>query len=147
MGYRCGQDRLAGVWPSSDLFTHPGFTIVSMACLSLVRRRSLGSQLIGGETVLAYHGAETPYALDTTASWLPSDATDKALTAAMSQYWLNFAADGDPNGDGLPDWPRYNSENKRHQELGNEIIPGDDLEPGICDILDRHRQEKMAAFR
>ena len=29
----------------------------------------------GGEKLLAYHGAEVPYALDTTASWLPADET------------------------------------------------------------------------
>lgn len=97
----------------------------------------------GGEKVLAYHGAEIPYALDTTASWLPADDTDKDLTAAMSQYWLNFATTGNPNWDGLPEWPAYDIENKRYQELGDNIGPGTDLEPGICDVLDRHLQERI----
>jgi para-nitrobenzyl esterase len=100
----------------------------------------------GGEKVLAYHGAEIPYALDTTADWLPADETDKKLTVAMSQYWLNFAINGHPNGDGLPVWPRYDAENRRYQEFGDEIKPGVDLETGICDILDRHRQDKLAAY-
>ena len=25
----------------------------------------------------------------------------------MARYWINFAASGDPNDSGLPDWPRF----------------------------------------
>jgi para-nitrobenzyl esterase len=38
----------------------------------------------------------------------PSDA-DRGLAEAMMAYWVNFAAHGDPNGAGLPNWPAYGS--------------------------------------
>ena len=61
----------------------------------------------GGHGVGAYHGAEIPYVFDTHDDWLPADAHDRALTRRMMDYWLNFARWGDPNGDGLPTWPRW----------------------------------------
>jgi para-nitrobenzyl esterase len=33
------------------------------------------------------------------------------LSDKMSQAWINFAATGNPNAKGLPDWPKYNAEN------------------------------------
>ncbi len=34
-------------------------------------------------------------------------ATDAALSQTMQGYWTNFARTGNPNGKGLPEWPRY----------------------------------------
>ena len=33
-----------------------------------------------------------------------------ALADAMAGYWTRFAATGDPNGDGAPEWPEYDGE-------------------------------------
>jgi para-nitrobenzyl esterase len=50
---------------------------------------------------------------------------DHQLSDVMSQYWVNFAANGDPNGKGLPKWPAFD-ENKNP----NLIVLGDKVEAG-----------------
>lgn len=58
-----------------------------------------------GRSLGAYHAAEIPYAFGNgNARW---DAADRQVSQWMHGYWVNFAKSGDPNGDGLPEWPLY----------------------------------------
>ena len=53
----------------------------------------------------AFHSSEVPYVLDTLSmSDRPFADADWKIAAMMSSYWANFAAAGDPNGNGLPAW-------------------------------------------
>jgi para-nitrobenzyl esterase len=97
----------------------------------------------GGEKLLAYHGAEISYAHDTAYDWLPADETDRALTQIMGQYWVNFAANGSPNGDGVPHWPSFTAGEVGYQELGDTVTSRSGLETELCAILDRYRETKM----
>ena len=57
----------------------------------------------------AFHSDDIEYifgTLDTRPGsvWRPED---RKLGEQMMSYWTNFAKKGDPNGPGLPDWPKY----------------------------------------
>lgn len=67
----------------------------------------------------AFHGCEIPY-LFGMEGILVSDA-DRQLSNTMARYWINFAATGDPNGPGLPSWPRYHASGRQTLQLDDPI--------------------------
>lgn len=70
----------------------------------------------------AFHSAEFSYSFHTLKYWnRPFTDLDYKLEDVMSQYWVNFVKSGNPNGDGLPNWPAFSSDNPMLMELGDEI--------------------------
>jgi para-nitrobenzyl esterase len=57
----------------------------------------------------AQHASDIPFFFDTAAIKYGDGTTrrDRAIGRAMGSYLANFARRGDPNGAGLPAWPRY----------------------------------------
>ena len=51
----------------------------------------------------------------------------------MTTYWSNFARTGDPNGGGLPSWPRYDN--------GHRVLH---LDETITDAPESHRERYQA---
>jgi para-nitrobenzyl esterase len=61
----------------------------------------------------APHGSEVAYVFGDPGE--PGSETYRgddgaALADAMADYWTRFAATGDPNGDGAPEWPEYDGD-------------------------------------
>jgi len=85
----------------------------------------------------AYHAAEIAYVFGNLTSKRSWEETDRKLSDAMIQYWVNFAVKGDPNGPGLPAWPRYDAAVDAGIEFGNTVVVRRNINKTTLDFFDR----------
>jgi para-nitrobenzyl esterase len=59
----------------------------------------------------ANHSTEVAYVFDRVPAVYGAATTqaDQVVARRLADYWANFARKGDPNGPGLPAWPRYDA--------------------------------------
>ena len=86
----------------------------------------------------AYHSGDLAYAFGNT-GLVGIDWTewDHEISRAMTQYWVNFARTGDPNGDGLATWPRYEAAADEWLEFGSDIKTTREVRKEKLDLFDR----------
>ena len=89
----------------------------------------------------AFHSDEIEYVfgtLDTRpdAVWRPED---RKLSDEMMSYWTNFAKTGDPNGPGLPEWPRFDKTGEV-LHLGRETYASPDATRARYEFLQKTMQ-------
>jgi para-nitrobenzyl esterase len=69
----------------------------------------------------ATHASERPYVFDNLHTvGRPMGERDDRAAAAMADYWTTFAARGNPNGPGRPDWPEFGAGRDRLLEFTND---------------------------
>ena len=68
---------------------------------------------------------------------VPFEEKHQALADTMSAYWVQFAKTGNPNKEGLPEWPAYDVAKDQYIEFGEVVKVGQGLRKEKLDLWDR----------
>ena len=91
----------------------------------------------------AGHGSEVSFVFNTlNARWGNQGeptAEEKELARIMNTYWTNFAKTGNPNGNNLPEWPKYNIQKAEiiDGSLNGEVTSMPDPRNERFDVLEK----------
>ena len=92
----------------------------------------------------AYHTAEIPYVFDNFGvsphPYANRDYTDtdRRLSDVLASYWVNMAATGNPNREGLPEWPAYDPAADAALHIGDTITVERGIRKDRLDFFDRY---------
>ncbi len=97
----------------------------------------------GSETLGATHGSEIVYVFGTLGKQIPGlgppvvyTEVDERLSNQMQQYWANFAKTGDPNGKGLPIWPKFSTSSRAYMQFTDSgLVVKEGLRRPYCDLF------------
>ena len=69
---------------------------------------------------------------------------DHRVSDAMMAYWVHFATTGDPNRDGLMEWPEFDLEDQ-HLVFGADLEVGKGLHAAGMELYAAHQSERRGA--
>ena len=98
----------------------------------------------GKESLGAPHGSEVPFVFGTRNASRYNE-TDRQISAAIQQYWTNFAKTGDPNGGSLPHWPKFDSSARAYLDLTDAgPVAKEGLRRQVCDLYTEKLKHDLA---
>lgn len=90
----------------------------------------------------AGHGAEIAYVfhnINARRGVAETTTTDEEVAHILNTYWVNFAKSGNPNGEGLPVWPSYNTEKEEILDIQSDgqIVGKSDTRKQRLDVIEK----------
>ncbi len=137
-------------WQRDDWFTCPSlFTARSMQQVSspvYVYQFSRTLPGEGGRNLGTWHSSMNAYVFDNLEDerWAPRDLVDDALADAISNYLVQFAATGNPNGGDRTEWPKFENETEFFLDIGDRITTGDRPRQEQCELFEEDFARRLS---
>ena len=133
-------------------------TIITADAVTAHRSSSLNSQLYmymftwrSPVNKGSVHGHELKFCFNTlhhAANELPQPTdADLRLADTMSSVWAQFAHNGNPNINGLPEWHPYTKENGELMEFNYQCVLRHNHDRKLEEIIDKHCFQQLDDFR
>jgi para-nitrobenzyl esterase len=101
----------------------------------------------GKEALGAAHASEIPFVFGTLPVWQERqkyNESDQQYAPLMQQYWTNFAKTGDPNGAGLPKWPKFDATARAYLDFTDAgPVAKAGLRREICDLFIENQKRQV----
>jgi para-nitrobenzyl esterase len=96
------------------------------------------------------HSAEVPYVFGNLlrGGFLggPYVDADRKISSDIQEYWTNFAKTGDPNGGGLPHWPKFDAAARVYLEFTDHgPAANEGLRRSICNLYIDYLNQDLAS--
>ena len=93
----------------------------------------------------ATHSWELQYMFGNLLAGQANNPLDRKVSDQMQTYWVNFAKTGDPNGGGLPVWPRHEATKKAYLDFtGDGPVVRNALRAAGCELFGEKLKQEMA---
>ena len=149
-----GDDFIAfSTWKWIDLQRQTGGSPVYQYHFEQVPATKPGAMIgpVPASAVGSKHAGEIEYVFETLKSQegVPWTDGDFKVSEAMASYWVNFIKTGDPNGKGLPEWPKSDKSNG-YQVMhlsGKDIHAASDSVRARYEFLDKQAVKAATAAK
>ena len=82
------------------------------------------------------HASELNFLFGTWPPGVKLTPIDEKTSDQMRAYWTNFARTGDPNGEGLPVWPKYSADKQAYQAFtAAGAAAKSEMRRGFCELF------------
>lgn len=96
-----------------------------------------------GKRLGAWHGSEIRFVMNSLDNGRAKvEPRDRAMAEIISSYWTNFAKSGNPNGQGLPQWPAFKTDTGAYLELNETVVARENLRKDTIDLVAGIEEER-----
>lgn len=137
------RDQFETRFKSDAIFTEPGRTLANMhaknGAPTWVYRFSILAKAAPKAFLGTPHAQERQYVFQSLgASPWPTDQRDQSLAQEVSAYWTDFAKTGSPNGDGRPDWNRFDASGRLMDFTNSGPVSTPPLDEAVISQIGQH---------